>query len=176
MFVEYRRPDGTYVINLNGFPYHVTESNALFSMEVRDALPLRAEHSHQWNGTAFVEVAPEPGDADVDMERARRIAEGKDVIVTGLSSSPVALQMRPDDQVNLLGLAQEAQLRKALGNTAPFNFRDRLNVVHVMTADQMLEFALQAGAFKSAVIEASWALKSPNETPADYDDDARWPA
>lgn len=53
---QYRRPDGSYVVLIDGFPTHVLPSDTRFDSGVHDSLPLRPDGNVEWNGFAWMEV------------------------------------------------------------------------------------------------------------------------
>lgn len=122
-------------------------------------------------------VAPLPPpitNANIDVERDRRIVAG--VVVTVAGYGDVALQGRDMDMRNLHGLATAAQLRLAAGWGAYVTtFRDRENVMHDLTQAQVLDLWSQGAAFVSSVFQSAWALKDGQSIPADYTDDGYWP-
>lgn len=131
-----------------------------------------------WDGAQVKMVATTrgPDNDDVNAERERRIQVGKTFAVTG----GLNIRVAGDDQTktNLANLALAAQVRIGQGDLVTQRaYRDEDNVIHDLTPLQMLELWSLAATYVSDIYEASWSLKDdPNGIPADYADDARWPA
>lgn len=107
---------------------------------------------------------------DVNAERDRRIVAGKTI-------NGVAVTGRDEDARNLTNLALAAQLRIASGDTTTLTtFRDGNNTDHDLTPTEMLALWQGSAAYVSALYAASWVIKALDPIPADYADDARWPA
>ncbi len=111
---------------------------------------------------------------EVHAERARRIREGTTVSLTGYAT-PVVLQGRDEDRANLSDLFNVAQAFKAAGSADTIDFRDRDNVIHTLTADQVIELFLAGSSYVSACYRASWDLKAMDPPASDPTDDAHWP-
>jgi hypothetical protein len=69
------------------------------------------------------------------------------------------VQLRPRDQSNINGLVTGAQVQLAAGAADPMPFRDRENVTHSLTPQQVVAMGAQALAFVSAMYTAAWAHK-----------------
>lgn len=125
-----------------------------------------------WNGVAWV-VPPEFISPDeVNAERDRRIEAGYIADITGVG--PVALSGREKDMVNLQGLAFGARLLLDQGDTTTVTpFRDRDDVVHQLTPQQVLEVWQKGSAFVSRMYQIAWTMKD-TEIPSDYADDRHW--
>lgn len=111
---------------------------------------------------------------EVHAERARRIREGKTVTLAG-HPDPVVLQGRDEDRANLSDLFNVAQALKAAGSTDTIDFRDRDNVIHTLTPDQIIELFLAGSSYVSACYRASWDLKAMDPPAPDPTDDTHWP-
>lgn len=162
-------PDGSYYGMVDGRRYHIISGEPLFVAATAMAALEPPELVDP-----IADTSTPPTSDDVNFERARRIEAGTDLTVPGLVET-VALQMREQDEFNILGLAQMAQLRMASADTTAFNFRDRENVVHSVLPSQMLALAIAAATFKSSIIEASWVIKALDPIPSDYAHNSRWP-
>ena len=111
----------------------------------------------------------------VTVERDRRLAAGAVVAVTGYGDIPV--QGRIHDQINLIALGDTARdLIEASISGAIIPFRDGDNVMHILTPQQVAELTRKGKAAASAIYAAAWAIKDIAEIPADFADDANWPA
>lgn len=111
----------------------------------------------------------------VNLERARRVAAGTVVSVTGYAT-PITLQGRDEDQRTLQGLCTAAQIRIGQGDvTTLTKYRDMDNVDHMLTPPQIVEMWSLGSAWVSAVYQASWLIKDMDPHPADHTDDALWP-
>ena len=111
--------------------------------------------------------------AGVNAERARRIVAGTEIAIDGYG--PIPVQGRPEDMTNLTGLYNIAtEKRRTMDTTASMVFRDRDNVVHSLTPQNMIDLYVAAIAWVEAIYQASWALKE-GAVPRDYADDRHWP-
>ncbi len=111
----------------------------------------------------------------VNQERDRRIEAGAVVTIEGYGDLP--LQGRAVDQMNLMALAATAKDMADAGVTAAvIPFRDAANAMHSLTPAQFLDLSRQGKEAAAAIYAASWALKDGAEIPADFADDAHWPA
>ncbi|PKP85813.1 MAG: hypothetical protein CVT80_00250 [Alphaproteobacteria bacterium HGW-Alphaproteobacteria-2] len=110
----------------------------------------------------------------VNAERARRLAHGVVVAVTG--HGPVALQGRLEDQMTLTGIKDAALLRAQAGDlTTLTRFRDRDNTDHNLAPMQVIEMWQLGAGWASAVYAASWEIKDMDPPPEDFTDDSLWP-
>lgn len=110
----------------------------------------------------------------VNVERARRLAHGVVVQVTG--HGPVALQGRVEDQVTLTALKDAALMRVQAGDLVTLTrFRDRDNTDHDLLPMQVIEMWQLGAGWASAVYAASWDLKDREPIPEDLTDDTLWP-
>ncbi|WP_157967652.1 hypothetical protein [Cohaesibacter intestini] len=76
---------------------------------------------------------------------------------------------------NLLGLVTLAQMRAQANDTTPTTFRDRANVDHSLTPDEVIELWTRGVAYFELVMQAAWALKDLDPIPTDFADDVHWP-
>ncbi|GGG63839.1 hypothetical protein GCM10011415_07900 [Salipiger pallidus] len=106
-------------------------------------------------------------------ERERRLAAGT---TFNLSFGPLPMQGRPQDQATITALLQLANMRITAEDTSPLTFRDAVNTIHSLSPTEMIEAATAGMAWVEAVMAASWALVDSGDIPADYTDDAHWPA
>jgi len=116
---------------------------------------------------------PPPDAALIDAERERRIAAP---LTVSVSVGPIAINMDAAAQRNLQGLASVGQYLKAAGSSQTTEFRDFDNNSHALTPDDLVVMGLQVASRIQAVYAASWSIKALDPIPADYADDARWPA
>lgn len=115
-----------------------------------------------------------PTSEDVNVERRRRLDEGKGFTVSW-QSEPIHITGRAEDEPVLLALLMRAQGYKAAGVTAPvLSYRDGQNVSHTLTPDQMIEMVMAGMNWFEAVMKASWTMKDAG-IPSDYTADAHWP-
>jgi hypothetical protein len=114
-------------------------------------------------------------EAAVNRERARRLEAGAVLAVPGVGR--LAMQGREEDRINLIALAQAAQMHLAAGAPdAPMLFRDAANAVHLLTPAQMLAVYAAGTWWAQSVYLAAWSLKDrPGGPPPDFADDAHWP-
>lgn len=133
-----------------------------------------------WDGEAWAVTAlPPPTGEEINNERDRRIAEGKTFNVSG--HGDVALQGRIQDQMALQARLNAALMKKAAGSTAPDLFiRDKNNIIHYLTPDQMIELVTEGIAWIEATMQVSWAMKDETApftagAPFDYTEDNYWP-
>ena len=112
--------------------------------------------------------------AAITAERDRRLHNGVVIPVTGYGDIP--LQGRPNDQINLIALADTARDLIAAGITDPvIPFRDADNVMHMLTPAQMAELAVKGKQAASLIYAAAWTLKDMAAPRVDFDDDQYWP-
>lgn len=132
-----------------------------------------------WNGSTIIDPALTPTPADVDQERDRRISGG-------FSFGGVFYQTRPEDRENIAG-ASTAALAAITNGAEPGDYRwhggdaDFVwiaadNSTHAMDAQTLFAFGQAAMAHKQAHIFAARAIKDADPIPADFADDAYWPA
>lgn len=116
---------------------------------------------------------------EVDAERDRRIE-------AGFGFAGKLYQSRPEDRENIAGAAvaalaaivagaQPGDLRWH-GGATDFAWIAADNSLVTMDAQTVFAFGQAAMAHKQAHIFAARALKDADPVPADYDDDAHWPA
>lgn len=116
----------------------------------------------------------------LNYERAKRLERGSSFYITG-KADPVPLQGRSFDQTVYLALLIRAQGYKAAGITTPIiNLRDRDDVNHVLTPDEVIELVSQSMQWFESVMATSWAMKDglvpfENGIPDDYTNDIYWP-
>ncbi|WP_306150754.1 hypothetical protein [Roseovarius sp. MMSF_3281] len=132
-----------------------------------------------WDGENLTNPLPPVTADQVDHERTRRLEAGAALSVTGISD-PIPLTGRNFDRTVYLGLLAKAQGYKAAGTTDPvLRVRDRDNVIHMLTPDQMIELITQAMNWFEDIMAISWAMKdgtAPFEAgiPQDVTADAHW--
>lgn len=131
--------------------------------------------------TLLPEPEPEPvlpTQADVDIERDRRIADG--FVFDGK-----LYQSRPEDRENISGAALAA-LAAQIGGAEPGNYRwhggdsDFVwiaadNSLAAMDAQTMFALGQAAMAHKQAHIFAARTIKDADPIPSDYIDNGYWP-
>lgn len=115
---------------------------------------------------------PAPIGFDVDAERERRIALPLSVAVPSGASFPI--NMDPEAQRNIQGLATAGILLNATAPSQETNFRDYENQTHALMPGDLIAMGLQVMARIQAVYQKSWALKAMSPIPADYADDSYW--
>ncbi|PIE10056.1 MAG: hypothetical protein CSA72_10610 [Rhodobacterales bacterium] len=116
----------------------------------------------------------QPTGADVNEERARRLAQGKSFTVSW-QDDPIPMTGRPFDQRTILGLLQRATAYHVQGiDAALITYRDAANVIHHLTPAQFIELAQLGMNWVEAVMDVSWTMKDRG-IPFDYDADPRWP-
>lgn len=145
---------------------------------------LRAISKEEYDATEAAEMAArEPKGAssqDIDSERDRR-TDG------GFSFNGKLFQSRPVDRENILGAATLAHMAVTLEQKAPddprwhggdedFAWIALDNTLVPMDAATVITFGRTAAEHKSAHTFAARALKNENPIPADFADDAYWPA
>ncbi len=163
---------GTVITNL-------IEADAEFAAEIGAVtVPDNADIGWTFNGSTYVPpVEPDVvlTTQDVNAERDRRELAGCTVTVPG--AGPIPLEGNEKSMRNLQGLAFAASLRLGQGDTTTVTvFRDAVNVDHALVPAQVLSLWSQGAAYISDLYDASWAIKALDPIPADYADDARWPA
>lgn len=133
-----------------------------------------------WDGEAWTVTAlPPPSGEEINAERDRRIAEGKTFNVSG--HGDVVLQGRIQDQMVLQARLNAALMKKAAGSTAADLFiRDKNNVIHYLTPDQMIELVSEGIDWIEETMQVSWAMKDATTpftagAPFDYTEDHHWP-
>lgn len=105
----------------------------------------------------------------INRERQKRIEKGKDFNGIWLTGSD-------RDQTILMALGRKAEKLKNAGiNDAVIPFRDGLNVVHLLTPDEMLELEDIGAQYVSACYQAAWALKDMAVIPQEVHADEHWP-
>jgi len=110
----------------------------------------------------------------VNIERKRRIADGTSISLTGLTAS-VKVRGLDLDIDTLQGLALRAIIRKNNADTTPTLFKDKDNVDHALTSDQVLEMLELLIDWVESVFAASWVLKAADPPVANLTDDFHWP-
>lgn len=106
----------------------------------------------------------------INDERQRRLVAGK--VING-----VHVTGDDDDARNLTNLAMGAQMRVAAGDLTTITvYRDGDNVDHDLTPPQLIALWMASTEYVSALYAASWALKALDPIPADFAEDAYWPA
>lgn len=120
---------------------------------------------------AVVQV-PEVTTQQVDAERDRRIAAGCTVALS--PDLQVRVQGRPIDRENLHGLATVAALMGGQ-STGTVPFRDADNVIHALSAEQVVALFAGAAGYVTAVYQAAWAIKDAPTIPTDFIEDGHWP-
>lgn len=127
----------------------------------------------QYEQTSLVDVITSlPSEADVNLERRRRIEAGTDIEIAGYGT--VALQGRPEDQTNLLSRFNVAMLKIQSGDSSTMVFRDRRDVNHELTPQQMVNVYTAGMAWVETQYKASWALKAMSPIPVDFRNDGYW--
>lgn len=116
----------------------------------------------------------------VTAEASRRIEKGKSFSVPGIPN-PIPVPGTPD-YIDLINAKFGAsQVFKAQGVTDPIMlFRDKTNINHMLTPDQMLSLCLQAMQWYEATRRVSWDMKDGvapflDGIPADFAEDKHWP-
>lgn len=169
-----------YLILENNVVVNAIEADPDFAAEIGAVEdPGGVDMGWSFNGSTFVPPSPEPAGPittdDVNAERYQREAAGCTVTVPGAGSIP--LEGNEKSMRNLQGLAFAASLRIGQGDTTTVTvFRDALNVDHSLVPAQILALWSQGAAYISALYNASWDIKAMDPIPADYADDAHWPA
>lgn len=108
----------------------------------------------------------------VNAERMRRMEEGTDVRVPEYGW--VAVQGRPEDQQSLATLAQTAGLVAMSDANRTFDFMDRNNTLHRLTAAQVMALFLLASTYVQDIYQASFRLKA-GDIFQDPTRDDHWP-
>lgn len=115
----------------------------------------------------------------INEERERRINVGSAFPVTGITD-PIPLTGRPFDRQVYDTLLLRAQSYKAAGVTDPIiRLRDANDVIHMLTATQYEELAIQAMQWFEDIMAISWAMKDgtapfENGIPDNLTDDSNW--
>lgn len=112
-----------------------------------------------------------PNDRDVDFERERRIALPFSVTT---SVGTFDIDMDPDAQRNIGGLATAGLMFKVAELTTITAFRDHDNEMHDLTPDDLLALGSQVMTQISIIYAKSWEIKSINPIPFDYKEDLYW--
>lgn len=123
-------------------------------------------------------VAPAPTNADVNMERDRRIKEG-------FTFAGKVYDFDDKSKANISGAALNAFMAIVAGaqvgdltwhgGVSDFAWIAQDNTLTTMDAQTVVAFGQAAAAHESAHIFAARALKEANPIPSDYTDDAYWP-
>lgn len=123
----------------------------------------------------FSPPAPKPITPDaVTAERERRLKAGTVITLAGYGN--IAVQGRQQDMISYMALRDQARTLAANGETqSVLQFRDRDNVMHSLTPQQVIDLVGAGQAYASDVFAASWVLKDADPIPHDYADDAYWP-
>jgi hypothetical protein len=151
----------------------VTPAPGVTDLEALAATVVPQGKEYQIVEEADIPVA-DPTDEQINSERTRRLLMGATVSVTNVGDIP--LQGRSEDQINMLGLKDTARDLILAGIDEPvIPFRDAANVVHMLTAMQMIEAIDKGKQYVTQVYQAAWALKELDPIPADFDDDKYWP-
>lgn len=108
----------------------------------------------------------------VDTERERRIA--LPLIVAVPSGATFPINMDPNAQRNIQGLATAGILLNATAPTQETSFRDYDNQTHALLPGDLIAMGLQVMARIQTVYQKSWALKALAPIPADFADDSHW--
>ena len=119
----------------------------------------------------YVPPAPIAGSA-VDAERERRIEMPLAVAVP--SGAIFRVNMDPESQRNLQGLATIGIVLKSEAPTQTTSFRDFDNQFHDLLPGDMIAVGLQVAARLETVYRKAWALKDLPEIPLDFADDKHW--
>lgn len=115
----------------------------------------------------------------VNIERDRRITEGKAIAVTGYGEIPLSGTER--DMIIITSLLLQAQAFVGAGVTSPImTIRDTSNTNHLLTPEQMSELAVKGMKWVEETMKVSWAMKdgvAPFEAgiPEDFNDNSYWP-
>jgi len=127
-----------------------------------------------------LEAETAPLSVQVNIERDRRIAEGSIFTVTGYGDIPLTGTTK--DMTILTALLIKAQGLKAAAVTDPvLVIRDKNNVTHNLTPDQMIELVSIGMGWIEATMQVSWDMKdgiAPFEAgiPADFaTNESYWP-
>lgn len=123
------------------------------------------------NAYPYVPPAPIAGSA-VDAERERRIA--LPLIVAVPSGATFPINMDPNAQRNIQGLATAGILLNATASTQETSFRDYDNQTHALLPGDLIAMGLQVMTRIQTVYQKSWALKAMDPIPADFADDKYW--
>ncbi len=125
-------------------------------------------------GTIEAFVATPVSKADVENERARRIAAGH-VVTIDATGVQIEVQTRNDvDFRNLNGLVSQAIVYSVMQSSQAIAFRDANNQVHDLTPAEMIEVGSDVAAAVQTIYEKSWALKEMMPIPENYKDDSYW--
>jgi hypothetical protein len=109
----------------------------------------------------------------INQEREKRITQGVDVTIPG--RGVVALQGRPEDVSSLQGLAFGAQLRLSMNDATPMAFRDRNDVTHMLSPQEVLLIWKTGADYISQCYKASWDLKELDPNTTDISGSPLWP-
>jgi hypothetical protein len=172
MELLYRRPDGTFVAIINGYPYHVTEDDTHFAeaSTIADALG---------NDLPFEPLPPEPDQTvTIDMvaaERKRRLAMGFDYDF-GDARGVHRIGTTEADLENWteVNTVANAAINLGQGSTATIDILTDTGPATV-TALEWQSVLLQAGMVRQPIFAASFALQAIDPIPLDYTDDSYWP-
>jgi len=110
---------------------------------------------------------------DVNSERTRRIQSGFKTKLAG-HNKDVAVEGGAEARENINALALAALLRKQMGDNSTSIYRDKDNVDHELTPDQLLELYKKSMTYAEKMYQKSWALKAMDPIPQDYKDDKYW--
>jgi hypothetical protein len=113
--------------------------------------------------------------ADVETERARRLAAGFDYDF-GDDRGIHRIGTTLDDMQGWDEVTKFANALVAIGDTATTILIATNSGAAEVTAFEWQHILVAAGAFRQPIWQASFALENLNPIPADYDDDARWVA
>ncbi|MEO0980015.1 MAG: hypothetical protein AAFY24_22315 [Pseudomonadota bacterium] len=129
--------------------------------------------------TSAEPAAPPPTNDEVDAERQRRIDQGAEFdLVGGLT---IAITGRQRDQTTLTGVYMVALAQHGAGETGQtLVYRDRTNVNHMLTPQQVIDLYLKGLQWITAIMQVSWDMKDgagiyTDGIPADYVEDDHWP-
>lgn len=122
-----------------------------------------------------VDEQPLPTGDDVNKERDLRVQAGAAFNLEGhLPKVPISGDDNSRENLTNLGLLAQSMI--ASGSTSPIPFRDRNNLIHQLSPQQVVELWQKGVMRVSAIYEASWALKDrPEGIPMDYREDVYWP-
>lgn len=110
----------------------------------------------------------------VDEERGARLKKGLVVSVDGYGD--VAVRGGSNELATLTSLALRAFILSSRGKPpASFVYRDRDNIVHDLSPDQVIDLWERASGFAEDAFKASWKIKDQPEIPDNVRKDSQWP-
>lgn len=140
-------------------------------------VPQKPGPDHEWDGEAWLPVAPVISAGQVNEERDRRV-------FAGFAFKGHVFQGDPESLININGAVSAALAAQMAGagpdeanwfSGQPFEWLAADNTSVPMTPSEVVAFGLAAAAHKASHIHAARRLKDTAPIPVDFSADVHWP-